>query len=213
MAVITISREEGSNGDVIANLLCDHLGYCRVDKGLLTQIAQEAGVDVEAVLEKERAVTNRPRLISDQMTSLYGRKPSAFGKSGGMDDQTYARVVRETMERFAREDNAVIVGRGGQIVLRDWPGALHVHLYAPLPVRIERLKERHQISELEAKRRLTASDERKRLYVRQAHHNANWKDLKHYHLAINTGVLSSETAANMIIQATNDLKATQTDAK
>jgi cytidylate kinase len=172
-----------------------------VDKSLLTQIAQEAGIDVDAVLEKERSVANKPRLISDQMTSLYGRKPSAFGKSGGIDDQTYARIVRETMERFAREDNAVIIGRGGQIVLRDWPTALHVHLYAPLPVRIERLKERHQISELDAKRRISGSDERKRWYVRQAHRNANWKDLKHYHLAINTGAIAVEAAAEVIIQA------------
>jgi cytidylate kinase len=203
MAVITISREEGSNGDVIADLLCDNLGYCRVDKSMLTHIAQEAGVDVDAVLEKERTVANKPRLISSQMTSLYGRKPSAFGKSGGIDDQTYARVVRETMERFAREGNAVIIGRGGQIVLRDWPSALHVHLYAPLSVRIERIKERHQISELEAKRRLSGSDERKRWYVRQAHSNANWKDLKHYDVAINTADISSETVAEMIIRAAN----------
>jgi cytidylate kinase len=201
MAVITISREQGSNGDAIANLLCEQLGYCRVDKALMTQIAQEAGIDVEAVLAKEREVANKPRLISDQMTSLYGRKPSAFGKSGGIDDQTYARVVLETMERFAREDNAVIIGRGGQIVLRDWPTALHVHLYAPLEVRIERVMERHQISELDAKRRISGSDERKRWYIRQAHGNANWKDLKHYHLAINTAAISSETAAEIIIQA------------
>lgn len=201
MAVITISRELGSNGDAISDLLCDRLGYCRVDKALLSHIAQEAGIDVEAVLEKERAVANKPRLISDQMTSLYGRRPSAFGESGSIDDQTYARVVRETMERFAREGNAVIIGRGGQIVLRDWPNALHVHLYAPLPVRIERLMERHQISELEAKRRISGSDERKRWYVRQAHRNANWKDLKHYHLAINTAALAIETAAEVITQA------------
>ena len=205
MAVITISREEGSNGDEIASLLCDHLGYCSVDKSMLTQIAQEAGINVEAVLAKEREVANKPRLISGQMTSLYGRKPSAFGKSGGMDDQTYARIVREAMERFAGEGNAVILGRGGQIVLRDWPTALHVHLYAPLPVRIERLQERHQISELEAKRRISGSDERKRWYVRQAHGNANWKDLKHYHLAINTATISPETAAKMITQAAKSL--------
>jgi cytidylate kinase len=206
MAVITISREEGSNGEQISDLLCDRLGYCRVDKAMLGQIAQEAGVDVEAVLEKERAVANKPRLISDQMTSLYGRKPSAFGKSGSIDDQTYARVVRETMERFAREGNAVIIGRGGQIVLRDWPGALHVHLYAPTPVRIQRVQERYGVSELEAKRRVSGSDERKRWYVRQAHHNANWKDLKHYHLAINTGAISSETAADVILRAVQGLK-------
>jgi cytidylate kinase len=201
MPVITISRELGSQGDRIVDMLCDKLGYCRVDKAMLTQIAEEAGVDVKAILEKERAVTSKPRLISDQMTSLYDRAPSAFGKKGSIDDQTYARVVRETMERFAQEDNAVIVGRGGQIVLRDWPNAVHVHLYAPSEVRIQRLMERSNISELTAKRRVSASDERKRWYVRQAHRNANWKDLKFYHLSINTGYVSVEVAVEIITLA------------
>jgi cytidylate kinase len=201
MAVITISRELGSKGSEIADLLCEKLGYCRVDKTLLSQIAAEAGVDVQAVLDKERAVTSKPRLISDQMTSLYGRAPSAFGRKGNMDDQTYSRIVQETMERFAQEGNAVIVGRGGQMVLRDWPTALHVHIYAPQEIRIQRLQERQNISELDAKRRVTSSDEQKRLYVRNAHNNANWKDSKHYHLMVNTGYITPEIAAELIVQA------------
>jgi cytidylate kinase len=201
MAVITISRELGSKGNQIVDLLCANLGYCAVDKAMLSQIAAEAGVDVKAVLDKERAVTSRPRLISDQMTSLYGRAPSAFGSRGDMDDQTFARIVRETMERFAREGNAVIVGRGGQIVLRDWPTALHVHVYAPEEVRVQRIQDRLNVSALEAKRRISSSDEQKRWYVRNAHNNANWKDAKHYHLMINTGYITPEVAADIIIQA------------
>lgn len=201
MAIITISRELGSQGSHIADLLCDRLGYCRVDKTMLSQIAAEAGVDIKAVLDKERAVTTKPRLISDQMTSLYGRAPSAFGIKGGMDDQTYTRVVQETMERFAGEGNAVIIGRGGQMVLRDWPTALHVHIYAPQEVRVQRLRERRNISELDAKRLISNSDEQKRMYIRHAFKNANWKDAKHYHLMINTGYITPETAAEIIVQA------------
>jgi cytidylate kinase len=204
MAVITISRELGSLGDQIADLLCDELGYCRVDKAVLTHIAEEAGVDVEAILEKERAMTAKPRLISDQMTSLYGRAPTAFGKESNIDDQTYDRVVREAMERFAREGNAIIVGRGGQMVLCDWPNALHVQLYAPSPIRVQRLMERLGITQLDAERRIKSSDEQKRQYIRHVHHNANWKDLKHYHLAINTGYISPEVSAQIIIQAARE---------
>jgi cytidylate kinase len=213
MAVITISRELGSQGNRIVDLLCEKLGYCRVDKAVLTQIAEEAGVDVKAILDKERAVTSKPRLISDQMTSLYGRAPSAFGRSGNIDDQTYARVVQETMERFAREGDTVIAGRGGQMVLRDWPTALHIHIYAPEKVRIRRLRERLNISELDAKRRIAGSDERKRWYIRQMHRNANWKDLKHYHLTINTGRISVQTAAEIIIQAAQSVDAAAAQAE
>jgi len=204
MAVITISRELGSAGDKIANLLCQELVYCRVDKEMLSQIAREAGVDVEAVLAKEKAVLSKPRLISTDMTSLYSKDPSAFEKKSALDDRTYTRIVHEAMEQFAGQGNAVIVGRGGQMVLREWPGALHVHLYAPLEVRVQRIMQRFGIAEAEARRRITAADEEKRQYIRTMHNNASWKDLKYYHLAINTGSISPETAAQVIMLAARD---------
>jgi cytidylate kinase len=68
-------------------------------------------------------------------------------------------------------------------------------------MRAQRLRDRLNISELEAKRRITTSDEQKRMYIRNAHKNANWKDAKHYHLMINTGYITPETAAELIVQA------------
>jgi cytidylate kinase len=208
MAVITISRELGSEGDKIADLLCQGLGYCRVDSAMLAQIAEEAGVNVEAVLAKERAVTRRPKLVSSDMTSLYRKDPSAFGKQDAIDDQTYARVVRETMEKYAQEGNAVIIGRGGQMVLQDWPTALHVHLYAALKVRVQRLMGRMSISEVDAKRRIERSDEQKLQYIRHVRQNASWKNLKYYHMAIDTGRISPAVAAQMIISAARDVDET-----
>ncbi len=201
MGVITISRELGSEGDTIANLLCERLGYCRVDKAMLLEIARGAGVNVEAILATERDLSRKPRLISTDLTSLYRKQPSAFGESSGLDEQTYMRVLRETMERFAAQGNAVIVGRGGQIILRDWPGALHVHLYAPLEVRVRRIMERFSISEEAAKQRIDRADEEKRHYFRIMHQNANWKSLQYYHLAIDTGRIDAELATELIARA------------
>jgi|YNPNPStandDraft_1061719.scaffolds.fasta_scaffold01715_5 cytidylate kinase len=201
MAVITISRELGSEGDRIADLVCQQLGYRRVDKELLLHIAEEAGVDVEAVLAKERSITRKPRFVSTDMASLYAKDPSAFEKQAAIDDQTYARVVREAMEDFARNGNVVIVGRGGQIILQDWPTALHVRLYAPQEVRVRRIMERMHFSEAEATRLVTGSDEEKRQYIRHLRPHADWSNLKYYHLAINTAHISPEVAAQIIVLA------------
>jgi cytidylate kinase len=201
MAVITISRELGSGGDQIADILCQELGYVRVDKDMLSHIAEEAGVDVEAVLAKERDVTRKPKLISTDMTSLYSKDPSAFRQKAAMDDQTFNRIVHETMEKYAQEGKAIVVGRGGQMILQDWPGALHVHLYASEEVRARRLAERLGISEAAAKHRIARSDEQKRQYIRLMHRNANWKNLKYYHLAISTDHIPPEVAAQIIILA------------
>ena len=63
MTVITISRELGSEGDKIADMLCERLGFCRLDRAMVMQIADEAGIDVEAIEELVRIVTRRARLV------------------------------------------------------------------------------------------------------------------------------------------------------
>jgi cytidylate kinase len=205
MAVITISRELASEGDKIADAVCQELGYRRIEKAMLSEIAARAGVDVDAVLKMERSFAARSHLISTEMTSLYSKSPTAFDKKLVLDDKTYAEIVRKTLEEYATEGNVVIIGRGGQMVLRNWPGALHVHLYASADVRAQRLMARLNIGEQDARQRLTNSDEEKRQAIKHMYNNAEWKDLRYYHLAINTGVVSPEIAVQMIVSAARAL--------
>ncbi len=201
MSVITISRELGSEGDKIADMLCEALGYSRIGKDMLMQIAEEAGIDVEAVEAMEASFVKRARLVSGTMTSLYRKQTSAFEKRRILDDQTYVKVVRETMEEYARLGKALIVGRGGQMILRDFPGVLHVRLFAAVEIRVQRLIERDGISEREALRQIQQSDEQKRQYIRHMFKNADWRNAKYYHLTINTGRIPPRAAADMITLA------------
>jgi cytidylate kinase len=198
MSVITISRELGSEGDRIADKLCESLGYCRVGKEMLMQIAEEAGVDIEAIQAMEEGFVKRARLVSGEMTSLYRKQATAFEKRGVLDDQTYAKVVRDTMLEYAQEGSALIVGRGGQMILRDFPGVLHVRLFADETIRAQRLMARESLSEKEAIRQIQQSDEQKRQYIRHMFNNADWRNSKYYHLIIDTGRISPEAAAEMI---------------
>lgn len=201
MAIITISRELGSEGDTICDMICEKLGFCRVDKAVLMQVAEEAGIDVEAVLEIERGFTKRARLVSGEMTSLYRKQRTAFEKEGVMDDRTFADVMRDAVEDYARQGEAIIVGRGGQMILRDWPNVLHIRLYAPEAVRIQRIAAREGISEAVAARRVEESDEQKRQFIRQMYNNADWRNLKYYSLAIDTARVPLEAAAQIIALA------------
>lgn len=205
MAVITISRELGSLGDAICDLICEELGYCRVDKDLLLHIAEEAGIDLDAVLELEAGFGRRARLVSGEMTSLYRKQASAFDKRGVIDDRIYAGVVHDAVERYAREGNAVIVGRGGQMILHNWPQALHVRLYAPEEVRAQRLAAREGLSEAQAALQIEQSDEQKRQFIRHMHNNADWRNLKYYNLAIDTSKIGPQAAARMIALAAGAL--------
>ena len=198
MSVITISRELGSEGDLIANVLCQRLSYRRVDKDVISQIAKEAGVDVETILAKEQSYAQRARLVSSEMQALYKTQPTAFDKKSSIDDETYAAITRKTIEDYARQGQAIIVGRGGQIVLAGWPNVIHTHLYAQLETRIQRVASRFQLSEREARKRITDSDETKKRYIAHVYSKADWKNLLYYHLALNTTLLTPETAADLI---------------
>jgi cytidylate kinase len=201
MSVITISRELGSEGDKIADIICEKLGYCMVGKDMLMDIAQEAGVDVEAVKAMEESFVKRARLVSGEMTSLYRKQATAFEKRGVIDDQTYATVIQNTMLDYAREGQALIVGRGGQMILKDFPGALHVRLFAAEEIRAKRLALREDISEQAALRQVLQSDEQKRQFIRHMFKNADWRNSKYYHLIIDTGRIPPQAAAEMIITA------------
>ena len=127
MAVITLSRELGSEGDKIADALCQQLGYRRIDKEMLSEVAARAGVDVDAVLAMERSFARRARLVSTEMTSLYSKSrqlsTSASRWTTRPMRRSCARPWRMRDRRERRHHR-----RGGQMVLRNWPRALHVHL-------------------------------------------------------------------------------------
>lgn len=198
MAVITISRELGSEGDKIAELVCDHLEYSRVDKAVLLHIAEESGIDIEAVVAMEKGFTKRARLVSGEMTSLYRKQRGAFEKQGAISDRTYTEVLRDAVEERAQQGDVIVVGRGGQMLLRDWPNVLHVRLFAPEEVRVQRIMVRESLPQAHAAHQVKQSDEQKRQYIRGMFKNADWRSLKYYSLAIDTSKVSPEAAARII---------------
>ena len=49
MAVITISRQSGSEGNLITQLLCEKLDYRYFDKKLMAELADEIGINLKTV--------------------------------------------------------------------------------------------------------------------------------------------------------------------
>lgn len=111
--------------------------------------------------------------------------------------EAYDDLVRQVILEYATIGNAIIVGRGGQAVLRDYPNALHVRVQAPEELRILRLTERLGLDDKEAERQIRKSDKERSRYMRHFY-NIKWDDLDLYHLTINTGKLSVDTATQII---------------
>jgi osmotically-inducible protein OsmY len=101
---------------------------------------------------------------------------------------------------FARNGNVVIVGRGGQVLLKDLPGVFNVRIMAPWDVRLERILPLEGGDEKKATRLLHRSDHDSAGFLR-TFFDVNWESQDLYDLIINTAKLSVESGTNVIIKS------------
>jgi cytidylate kinase len=233
MAVITLSRQLGSYGEEIATRVATELGLRLIDAETINRAAQKAGVPQVALAELEsetqRSLTNRmlnalramPGLspLSETGTS-YAELPGTTLPFTGLFSPTvpplstwldsYVRMVGLVIQGLARQGNVLILGRGGQVLLRNEPGVLHVQIVAPLNHRIAVVMNRLGVSKRDAQNRIRTSDRARFDYIRR-YHDADWLDASLYHLTINTGCVPAPIAADLIIAAERALGAARSE--
>jgi len=202
MGVITVSRELGSKGTDIAHMVAERLGYECLDREFIAAIAQEAGIEEAHVSSKEESISARPRIVGPEMAAFFRRQRYASPRPReALDDQAYIELVRKVIYDRAEAGNVVILGRGGQMVLRNWPGALHVYITALLEVRVTRVAQEREIGHQLAERMVRQSDRQRRDYIRHFYNNADWRSPRYYHLITDTSRIPPEVAAEIIIRA------------
>jgi cytidylate kinase len=202
MSVITVSRELGSKGTDIAHMVAQTLGYECLDRELIADIAREAGVEEAHVSGKEDSISGRPRIVGPEMAAFFRRQRYASPRpQEALEDQAYIEFVRKVIYDRAEAGQAVVLGRGGQMILRNWPEALHVYITAPLEVRVVRIAQERGTGRQLAERLVRDSDRRRRDYIRHFYNNADWRNPRYYHLIVDTGRIPPEAAAEIIIRA------------
>lgn len=112
----------------------------------------------------------------------------------------YLDLVTSVVLESAAQGDAMIVGRGGQMILARMPGVLHVQILSRFESRVFELTQREAIKWREAAHRVRASDEQRASYLRRFY-NVDWLDPNLYDLVINTDRISDAAAVEMIITA------------
>lgn len=210
MSVITISRQFGSHGDTVAQILCERLAYRYFDKNLMLGLAAAAGVTPEKVIdltdEKHRARSLIERLFGNYAAPM--ADPSAWAASAEANAQEQRTVaqVKQLIQAAYAEGNVVVLGRGGQVVLAKKPDVLHVRIIAPLALRIQRHAERAGLSPEEAREVVLGRDRATADFV-QRYYGADVADPALYDVMINTVRVTPVAAAGLIIEALGKLPA------
>jgi cytidylate kinase len=198
MAILTISHEMGSGGAEIAMAVATRLAYTYVDNDELLGRAQRYG------LAEERLA----RLVED--------RPSWVER---FDAETRRCILalQVALYEFAQSDNVVLVGGGGQWLLRGVPHALRARIVAPFPERVTRLtatlsaQGRERVTPKTVAQFIRRDDIQKTARMRYLF-DADVKDPGLYDVLINTAGFSREAAVELLADGARRPELATTDA-
>ena len=187
MAVITISHEMGAGGPEIGMAVAQRLGSHYVDQELISDAAHRYG------------------LLEEKLTHLDESKPTLFER---FDTETrrVITVLQTALLEFAEQDNVVLMGRGGQWLLRGIPHVFRIRVIAPFELRVKRAAKKLTGQMQEAVNPRTVTDMVRRDDAEKSGrmrylYEVDLNDPSLYELVLNTEKLSTEGAVELIAVA------------
>lgn len=193
MKIITVSRQFGSGGRIIAQDVAKRLGWKFYDRELIEKIAEKSGLAKEFIEERgEYAAIGQH--LEYSVPASYGGFPARQSVFDKLYIMQY-NIIRE----IADEDPCVIVGRCADYALRDRADCFHVFVHADMDFRAKRSVEVYKVQAPDIKKYLNERDKmRKRYYKYNTDHT--WGDVRNYDLCLKSSALGLEHCASMIVE-------------
>lgn len=188
--IITIAREYGSGGRLIAQKVAEKLQLVYYDNEVIDLAAKELGFDIDTI-----------RKAAEEKSSsfMYTMSSSAFTLP--LNDQvftTQSKIIRH----LAKHDSCIIVNGCADYVLEDYDHVLSVFIHAPLESRMKRVEEDYKEKHDNVKKFVMTKDKRRSNYYNY-YTTKKWGQLKNFDLTINSD-LGIDEAADIIVKLYNE---------
>ena len=185
--IISVGREYGSGGHLVADKLAEKYGLPLYDRNLLKEVAASRNLDSKDLEEFDEIKRNK----------LMSRTVRGFNNSPA---HNVAMLQFEYLKRMADEGKSfVVVGRCAEAVLRDCDALISIFVLGDFDDKIARLMEHHGITEHAAKIMRTKEERKRKTY-----HNSNcegkWGDSRNYDISINASKLGIDETARVLAE-------------
>jgi cytidylate kinase len=182
--IITVEREYGAGGSLVAAELARRRGWQLLDQQLTCEIAKIAAVEESAVAcREEKCDPLLHRLAKVFWRGSYERS-LPIGDDKIFDADEMVELAHRVINKKAEEGNCVIVGRGAPYILRARPDVFHVFVYGSRERKIQRLV-RLKMKEKDAIEMVDTIDKERSAFVRK-YFGAEWPCRRLYHLMLNS---------------------------
>lgn len=195
---ITISRAAGARGNTIAEALIKRL---ESDKTVPRQRPWTLFNQnlIQHVIEEHQL----PEKTEDYFPEDKPDEISSFvAEVLGLHHGVYNTMVKtaETIRRIAKAGNAIIVGRGGNLITADLAGALHIRLVGSEAIRTRHYAKHFALSDAEAASEVERLDRARKRYIK-THFDKDIDDPAQYDLVLNTDPFTDEQAVDVLVTA------------
>ena len=183
--VVTISREPGSGGRIIAESLAEKFNLDLFNQGMIHRMAESAKVSKQVLETLDEKGLN---VLDNWIASLVDSKHL-------WPDQ-YQKHLMKVILTIGKHGRAVIVGRGANFILSP-ESRFRVRVIAPIDTRIGNISRDYDVSAKKAKRRMIKTESDRRAFIRK-YFNSDIGASANYDLVINTDTVSVENAVEAI---------------
>ncbi|MCP4118331.1 MAG: cytidylate kinase-like family protein [Desulfobacteraceae bacterium] len=183
--VVTISREAGSGGRIVAERLATKLGFDLFHQEVVHEMAKDADISLRFMETLDERGLN---MLDNWIAALVDERYL-------WPDQ-YMQHLMKVIGTIGKHGKSVIVGRGANFIL-PVKTRISVRIIAPFDLRRRHVAKEFDLSETEAERRITLTESRRRSFVRR-YFNASISDIHHYDMVINTQNLDLDDAVAAI---------------
>ncbi|MGN1181962.1 MAG: AAA family ATPase [Faecalibacillus sp.] len=185
--IITIAREYGSGGRIIAQQVAEKLGIIYYDNEIIDLAAQELGFDVRALRE-----------VSETKSNSFMYKSSFTKTTLSLHDQVFM-MQSKVIRHLAHHDTCIIVNGIADDVLEDYEDVLKVFIHAPIESRVNRVKNEYHEEHDDCIKYVKKKDKQRRNYYNY-YTTKKWGQLQNFDLTMNSD-LGIDIVVDMIVKA------------
>src|ERR1051325_11478462 len=197
---ITISRQMGSGGSYVGQLIAKQLGLKYIDREVLHLAAKEFGCDEETIAARSERVSSFWERVLGGLS--FGAPEAAYNPPplGNFSDRELFEKQTQILKRIASQEDCVVVGWAGVFMLPRHRGMFSVFCHAPKSFRVKRIMNVYQnLTEEKARALITESDRTREIYFNEMTGH-DWTCAKNYNLSIDTSLQPLDDIAELIIK-------------
>ena len=182
MSILTISREFGSGGREIGRAVAKLLDYEYADKEKILGDLRAAGEKWE----------EWGRSLDERCPTIWEKFDWSF--------RGFGALLQSSILNYALRDRIVIMGRGGNFLLKDIPYALRVRITAPVDARIVRVMDRESVDRETARWLIEKTDNERACFIHSVY-GRRWDDPAEYDMTFDTGTQTPDEIAGILKEA------------